>query len=128
MFPSSVDTREIKKHGQIKSFTNCKHQWFGVRWTLINDADTQATDTTIPKRNGNKKWLLLFLIASLIIGGTVVGLSIHFTKMPITSARNAQTTSTTTNKPAVKDHVLMLNTYKSSNVPMVIGLDGESVL
>ena len=76
----------------------------------------------------------MFLVAGLIIGGTVVGLSIHFTKMPITSARIAQTTSTTkslattTNKPAVKDHVLMLNTYKSSNVPMVIGLDGESVL
>ena len=78
--------------------------------------------------------MLLFLVASLIIGGPVVGLSIHFTKMPITSARIAQTTSTktslatTTNKPAVKDHVLMLSTLYSSNVPMVIGLDGESVL
>ena len=69
------------------------------------------------------------LVAGLIIGGTVVGLSIHFTKMPITPARIAQTTSTTTNKPAVKDHVLMLSTdYFLSNVPMVIGLDGESVL
>ena len=80
----------------------------------------------------------MFLIASLIIGGTVVGLSIHFTKMPITSARIAQTTSkttslatttlTTTNKSTVKDHVLMLSTREFSNVPMVIGLDGESVL
>ena len=35
--------------------------------------------------------------------------------------------ATTTNKPAVKDHVLMLSTRKLSNVPMVIGLDGESV-
>ena len=76
----------------------------------------------------------MLLVASLIIGGTVVGLSIHFTKMPITSARIAQTASTTTslatttNKPAVKDHVLMLSTLTSSNVPMVIGLDGESVL
>ena len=89
--------------------------------------------TTIPKRNGKRKWLLLLLVAGLIIGGTVVGLSIHFTKMPITSARIAQTTSlatttltttslaTTTNKPAVKDHVLMLSTKKSSNVPIVIG-------
>ena len=88
--------------------------------------------------------MLLFLVASLIIGGTVVGLSIHFTKMPITSARIAQTTSkttslatttltttslaTTTNKSTVKDHVLMLSTREFSNVPMVIGLDGESVL
>ena len=75
----------------------------------------------------------MLLVASLIIGGPVVGLSIHFTKMPITSARIAQTTSlatktltmtslaTTTNKPAVKDHVLMLSTKKSSNVPIVIG-------
>ena len=87
------------------------------------------------------------MVAGLITGGTVVGLSIHFTKMPVTSARIAQTTSTTTslttttltttslatttNKPAVKDHVLMLSTGSfqfSSNVPMVIGLDGESVL
>ena len=88
--------------------------------------------------------MLLFLVASLIIGGTVVGLSIHFTKMPITSARIAQTTSkttalaattltttsfaTTTNKSTVKDHVLMLSNKESSNVPMVIGFDGESVL
>ena len=86
----------------------------------------------------------LFLVAGFIIGGTVVGLSIHFQKTPVTSARIAQTRSTTTslatttltttslatttNKPAVKDHVLMLNTQFSSNVPMVIGLDGESVL
>ena len=70
----------------------------------------------------------MFLVAGLIIGGSVVGLSIHFTKMPITSARIAQTASATTNKPAVKDHVLMLSTREFSNVPMVIGLDGESVL
>ena len=77
---------------------------------------------------------LLFLIAGLIIGGTVVGLSIHFTKTPVTSTTIAPTTLTmtslvtTTNKPAVKDHVLMLSTLESSNVPMVFGLDGESVL
>ena len=77
---------------------------------------------------------LLFLIAGLIIGGTVVGLSVHFTKMPVTSTTIASTTltttslETTTNKPVVKDHVLMLSTFRSSNVPMVIGLDGEYVL
>ena len=109
-------------------------QLFEVRWTLINDTDTQDTDTTNPKRNGNRKWWLLSLVAGLIIGGTVLGLSVHFTKMPVTSTRIAQTTltttslaTTTTNKPAVKDHVLMLSTVNSTNVPMVIGLKGEFV-
>ena len=54
--------------------------------------------------------------------------------MPVTSTTIAPTTltttslTTTTNKPDVKDHVLMLSTTRSSNVPMVIGLDGEAVL
>ena len=80
-------------------------------------------------------WCLLFLVAGVVIGGTVVGLSVHITKMPITSTAIKPTTltttsltSTTANVPAVKDHVLMLSTYKTSDVPMVIGLDGESFL
>ena len=103
-----------------------EHQLFGVRWTLINETDTQAIDTTIPKRNGYRKWLLLLLVTGLIIGGTVLGLSVHFTNMPVTSTMRSL--ATTTNKPAVKDQVLMLSTRYSTNVPMVIGLDGESVL
>ena len=94
----------------------------------------QANDTAIPQRNGNRKWWLLFLVVGLVIGGTVVGLSVHFTKMPVTSTTIAPTTSTmtslatTTIKPAVKDHVLMLSTAYFTNVSMVFGLDGESVL
>ena len=58
-------------------------------------------------------WCLLFLVAGVIIGGTVVGLSVHFAK--------------TTKKPAMKDHVFALTSLESKKVPMVIGLDGESV-
>ena len=65
-------------------------------------------------RDGKRKWLLLFLLAGLIIGRTVVELSVHFTKA--------------TNRPDVKDHVLMLSTAYFTNVSMVFGLDGESVL
>ena len=78
-----------------------------------------------------------------MIGGTTVGLSIYFTNASVTSTTIAPittettslatttylTTTTslttkTTNKPDVKDYVLMLSTYNSSNVPMVIGTNG----
>ena len=57
--------------------------------------------------------MLLFLLAGFFIGGTVVGLSVG---LPDKCER------------CEKDHVLMLSTKELSNVPMVIGFDGESVL
>ena len=70
-----------------------------------------------------------------MIGGTVVGLSLYFTKTPVSSTTIAPTSltstslaTTTTSKPAVEDHVLMLSTADARNVPMVIGFDGESCL
>ena len=78
-----------------------------------------------------------------------MGLSVHFTQPPIYSTTTAPTSTTsklfatttslttttlittslatTTNKPAVKDHVLMLTTKSGwNNVSMVIGFGGES--
>ena len=76
-----------------------------------------------------------------MIGGTVVGLSVHFTQPPIYSTTTAPTSTTSksfatttslttttliTTSLAVKEHVLMLSTRDSRNVPMVIGFGGES--
>ena len=74
------------------------------------------------------------MILVLVIVGTVVGLSIHFIK-PITTepimtepiTTEPITIEPTTRKgPALKEAVLILSTYKGSNVPMVITLTGES--
>ena len=83
------------------------------------------------------------MVVGLVISGTTIGLSIYFTKTPVTSttiasittvttssipttslATTTPSTTRTTNKPDVKDYVLMLSTYNSSNVPMVIGING----
>ena len=112
----------------VEEFLYLRPMWQLVLWLLI----IQVYNTTSQKC-GNRKWWLLILFAGLLIGGTVVFLSLYFTQTPVSSTTIAPTTSPsfatkTTNKPDVKGHVLMLSTYYSSNVPMVIGLDGESVL
>ena len=76
------------------------------------------------------------LFIGLPIIGTVVGLSVYFTQRPdcattiapTTSATTTSATTTTNTTPAVKDHVLLLSTKSSKNIPMVIGLNGEPVL
>ena len=61
-----------------------------------------------------------------MILGLTVGLSIYFTRKSIASTTIAPITpiTTTTDKPTVENYVLMLSTYNSSNVPMVIGYNG----
>ena len=90
----------------------------------------KARDPSIPQKMRNRKWWLLFLVIGLVIFGTTVGLSIYFTKKSVVSTTIAPITpiTTTTNKQAEENYVLMLSTYNSTNVPMVIGINGKLVL
>ena len=109
------------------------------------------------KSGGKRKWLFLCVIIVLLVGGIVVGLTLHFirdsptsisTTAPVeTISTTAQvsttqaltveedsTTSMSTTAPVTtiqsryEKVVLMLSTYLSGNVPIRIGFHGESVL
>ena len=104
----------------------------------------------IPIKNGEKrKYLFLCVIAVLLIGGIAIGLTLHFTRVSTTtisttalvtttqaptvegdSTTSISTTSlvTTTQTPTINEVVLMLSTSQASNVPMIIGFNGESVV
>ena len=61
--------------------------------------------------------MVSFLVAALMIGSLVVGLSIYFTKNPVRSS---------TKEPPVKEAVLVLSTYMAYNLPLVVGFHGEA--
>ena len=96
--------------------------------TAVTVSNAQSIDENLSKNLSKKKFCFICSILVLVIGGTAVGLVIHFTTAPAAN----------TIEPVVKDAVLTLSTYSSNNVPMVIkltsgiglngiGSNGESV-
>ena len=105
----------------------------------VNTRNGRSIDETLFQKLLKSKWWLLCMILVLVIVGTVVGLSIHFiepitvepiTTEPITidSIRSIEQISRIepiTIEP-ITTAVLILSTWKSNNVPMVITSTGES--
>ena len=58
--------------------THIYHNFGGSIIPARNYFDDQLTDETIFHKIGKRKWSLLHFILGLFIGGTVVGLSMHF--------------------------------------------------
>ena len=85
------------------------------------------------KDKAKRKWWFLFLAALLGIGALVVGLSIYFTKNQVGSSTSAPTTSLTTaattivTSSPVEKAVLVISTFWTSNLPLVIGLNGAAI-
>ena len=75
-----------------------------------NNSPEKICLDAILKDKAKRKWWLLLLVALLIISAFVIGLSIYFTK-----------------KSEVKKAVLVLSTYRPSNLPLVIGFNGEAI-
>ena len=80
--------------------------------TAVTVSNTQLIVENLSENISKKKFCLICSILVLVIGGTAVGLLIHFTTAPAAN----------TIEPVVKDAVLALSTYSSNNVPMVIKL------
>ena len=79
-----------------------------------NTRNDRSIDETFFQKLLKRKWWLLCMILVVVIVGTVVGLSIHFIE------------PTTRKGSALKEAVLILSTFESSNIPMVIASTGES--
>ena len=75
-------------------------------------SNTQLMDEKLSENISKKKFCLICSALVLVIGGTAIGLAIHFTRA----------SAAITIEPVVKDAVLALSTYSSNNVPMVIKL------
>ena len=71
-----------------------------------------SSDETLSKKISKKKSWFICTVLVLVISATAVGLVIHF----------ARTSKTSKSEPDVKNAVLVLSTYSSRNVPMVIEL------
>ena len=80
--------------------------------TAVTVSNAQSIDENLSENISKKQFCLICSILVLVIGGTAVGLVIHFTTAPAAD----------TIEPVVKDAVLALSTYSSNNVPMVIKL------
>ena len=80
--------------------------------TSVTVSNAQSIAENLSENIPKKKFCLICSILVLVIGGTAVGLVIHFTTAPAANEI----------EPVVKDAVLALSTYSSNNVPMVIKL------
>ena len=115
----------------------------------VNTRNVQSVDKTLFEKLFKRKWWLFGIVMVIAIGGTVVG-SIHSTRtkastmtstassttiktLAVTDAASTTSsislaslapTESSTNGD-VKEAVLMLSTYRQSNVPMVITPTGE---
>ena len=134
---------EYKFEGDYEEY-RFRYQEYGQERESANTRNNRSIDETLFQKLLKIKWWLICMILVLVIVGTVVGLSIHFIKPittepittePITTepimtepiTTEPITIEPTTRKgPALKEAVLILSTYKGSNVPMVITLTGES--
>ena len=76
-----------------------------------------SSDETLSKKISKKKSWFVCTVLVLVISATAVGLVIHF----------ARTSKTSKSEPDVKNAVLVLSTYSSSNLPMVIQLPNSVV-
>ena len=75
-----------------------------------NNSPEKICLDAILKDRAKRKWWLLLLVTLLIISALVIGLSIYFSK-----------------KSEVKEAVLVLSTHLPSNLPLVIGFNGEAI-
>ena len=75
------------------------------------------------KLSNKKRWIIFTALFSAVVG-LAAGLAIHLTGSSIpTETTTTSIVRTTTVAPAPKA-VLMLSTFRSTNVPMVIALNG----
>ena len=77
--------------------THIYRNYGGSRITIQNNNDQMYSND----QSGNRKWSLSFLIIGLVIGATVTGLSMHFTRKPL-CAESSKTSPSVTETPSIE--------------------------
>ena len=87
----SVSEDESESIYEIPYSTHIYHDFGGSIIPARNFNNDQSTDETIFQKIEKRKWSLVYLTLGILIGGTVVGISMNFTQVCATTTAHEKT-------------------------------------
>ena len=89
--PEPIFEHETESIYENPYSTHIYHDFGGSIIPARNFNDDQWTDETIFQKIKKRKWSLFYLTVGLLIGGTIVGISMHFTQVCTTTTSPEKT-------------------------------------
>ena len=89
--PETISEHESESIYENPYSTHIYHDFGGSIIPARNFNDDQSTGETIFQKIEKRKWSLFYLTVGLLIGGTVVGMSMHFTQVCTTTTAHEKT-------------------------------------